>query len=1152
MENEPPTISVSEMDARGTRRTRIMGKLFGRDRDRDRKASHESLPNTGDVNDFLHGQSDKLQVAHPGPPVLAKLDIKTATRYPNALDVQVPVDLQQELAYRSRSRSPRIRLKKGLVVRFVDTYPEVIGNGGDECEVPTVEIGRHRKPRPPAVTAVTAPALPINAGGDRSPGAISRTGSNRESFEPVPLRRTQTGYSTISEPSEPIIPAGKNTPARYLDNSVAPHDDRRRSFIEVHQAEMRQAEGLAFANALRSAGPSAQPAPGPSPRTPEPTVVTEGVMTESPTSLDSPPKLALPPFPNSAPVGQPHTSQAHANEPPQVPQHSPAPLYPQEAWHPQPPQHAQTQPKQSPDPQDRFQRAPNPDQSPSSIYSTQSGLSQAYAPLRQGSKASARDYVPSSRVAHDGVVPSSDDAMDTFVARTRHLFELFRLHSESVRPLMACAPEELVRASLWWFLTGRMALENAVRERPTSPESQRKNDLVKQQAHADLAKAFWLSKEILPEVAGSKRSSLSLEVEEARQALDSTLRKLAVSMARNGFLPPEEALLPQSIDKSVWIEYPQLTQDIVSLLCGCSSSALGQMQQPATRMGILEALPVGDSALSFCFGRFHADVFLMEQGRESQRLYFSCFISIIRPQKQQDIVFVVASQDGTVQLRISAIKGLGVVWDDVRWRSDISTLDIRLPRGFILVVQCSQQNFKTLWNMYEFSGKLHSSLYPKQDEQCLFRSTLRAFQYFDNDPQSRQFPKESISGCEVALFGRVLREGAATGPRTYHRGYRIAVITGPRTKTLSGINQTYTNQAPIQFGFLRSEANDPALSLKFENGRQKGNMVLSFSDEQERFQMHSLLIGVVLQRDEHIFCEIPMRNVWFSERYGDSNQVGLKAISTLPWQRARVINHDNDGDRPPCVLADSLRIIYEFKDGTMTDRMNVAPGELRIRLDVQNPSCIMVFRQGQSDITVAVTEAKVSRELPLALAQGLETLQQSPTIRTFMFPSISDLHAFETAVTGFQVLFDGIASAFAISRRRMVVPIHKKWEAKKTRVQIVQQDGTTQLLAFFDDFAHGQCMGFNLKGTDVFETFNRSGGKAGLKIDDAKFPLPKILAPEIDSAQAAADAAFVCLDLPELPGEHDDISIVFDNESERDKLISCLPAPVKGARLVKR
>jgi hypothetical protein len=133
-----------------------------------------------------------------------------------------------------------------------------------------------------------------------------------------------------------------------------------------------------------------------------------------------------------------------------------------------------------------------------------------------------------------------------------------------------------------------------------------------------------------------------------------------------------------------------------------------------------------------------------------------------------------------------------------------------------------------------------------------------------------------------------------------------------------------------------------------------------------------------------------------------------------------------------------------------------------------------------------------------------------------------DLHAFEQAVTGFQVIYDGIASSFTISRRRMVVPIYKKWEACLARIQIVRQEKVTQLLAFFADFHHGTCMNFVLKGTDHIESFNRSG-KFGLRIVDAKFALPK---KDEDPA-----SGFVCLDMPEYPIEHDDIAITFDTEA---------------------
>jgi hypothetical protein len=125
-----------------------------------------------------------------------------------------------------------------------------------------------------------------------------------------------------------------------------------------------------------------------------------------------------------------------------------------------------------------------------------------------------------------------------------------------------------------------------------------------------------------------------------------------------------------------------------------------------------------------------------------------------------------------------------------------------------------------------------------------------------------------------------------------------------------------------------------------------------------------------------------------------------------------------------------------------------------------------------------------------------------------------------------------IASSFIISRRRMVVPIYKKWEASLARIQIVQQEKVVQLVAFLADFNHGRCMNFVLKGMDTLESFNRSG-KFCIRLVDAKFALPKT---EDDPA-----SDFVCLDMLEYPSEHDDITIAFDSEAG---MLSC----VSGSR----
>lgn len=1182
MENEPPAVAMHD-DGKNSKRGRLIGKIFGRDRDRERKGQSDE----NSVNDFLHGPSDTLQVAHAAPPTLTKLDTKSVSRYPNANHVRRPTDPSRpELASQTQSNSPPKQKsnKKGLNVKFAITEPEVMGEGGDECEDPTIEIRNRRKPRIPPVASSAASARPTDTFSARA--ALQEAQASRGSFEAPPLlRRSQTGFSTTSDESEPPPVPVKSTAtnAKLLSTPVAEHDERRRSFIEVQQAQMRAAEGQAFARAVRAASGDT-PKPGEespsrsSPPTP-PQHEPQSAITASPESVHlsqfqsptNPPPSGTPPVPSKRRSQGAHPSPIPSPIPPTPPETR------AENRRASPSKNILSPILQQPISPERFKITPRLEQSPVILDSAASStFHHPFSMSRQGSKITDREHSlitspsPLARGSSsfgDVVAAAAEDALRTFIERTKHLFELFRLHAESVRPLIQCTPHELARGALWWFLTGRTALENAVRDRPTTPESQRKNEINKQQAYTDLAKGYWLLEEIMPDIVNSGRSPTDREAEEVRATLTSSLRKLAVSMKRNGFLPPEEAYLPQILDRTIWVEYPKLPQDLRLMLWGSSSLSLSNSEMATSGMSILETMPLGDSPSAFCFGRFKVDIFLMEQGRESQQIYLPSFISIVRPQSQADILFVAASQNGDVQLRISQNKHTGPTWEDVRWRAEKFILEVRLPRGFGIVIQCTQQAYSTLRSMFEFSNKLHANLYPRQDENLIFKSTLRSFQYLDGDQQARQFPKEAVANCEVAVFERLLREGAATGPRTYHRGYRVAVVTGPRTKTLSGVNQIYTPQTPIQFAYSRNEAKDPTISLKFDNGRLKGSMSMSFADEKEMIRLQSLLSGTVVNRDEQVYCSIPLSGVWFSERYGNTLDKGLVALSSLGWNKVKVINGDGDGDRPSCVLADRLRVVYESKEGTLTDRINVAPGEFKIRLDVQNPNCMMIFRQPQVDATLAVGGASFPRD-SAGLTHALSVLQQSASIRTLSFPKLEDLHKFETAITGFEVLFDGIASVFAIARRRMVVPIHKKWEAGATRIQIVQQDGVAQMLAYFEDFSHGKCMGFHLKGTDVYEYFGKAG-KAGLKLVDAKFPLPKMLPADQDGAQAAADSAFMCLDLPELPGEHDDLSIIFESEAgksttptlfryqpgrlltlcaaERDRMVACLPAPVKGS-----
>lgn len=251
-------------------------------------------------------------------------------------------------------------------------------------------------------------------------------------------------------------------------------------------------------------------------------------------------------------------------------------------------------------------------------------------------------------------------------------------------------------------------------------------------------------------------------------------------------------------------------------------------------------------------------------------------------------------------------------------------------------------------------------------------------------------------------------------------------------------------------------------------------------------------------------------------------------------------------------------------------------------LDSHNQTIFTVYRRGQSDLTICLNSKLTAEEDRESVARFLTIAPVTPTTRTFNFFSLVDLHAFQYLITGFSVLFDSRVLNYAISRRRMVVPLSKKWEAQGTRLQILRQDKVTQLAAYFpSDFSHGRCMNFVVKETDILEVYMKNGRYVA-KIVDAKFALPSrqttksASTPNIHSydaveegvppqsavssshhhqssssingslqGQSTAESAFVCIDLPDYPSEHADITIMFDDEGLWREFQKHMPAIIR-------
>lgn len=1034
------------------------------------------MANDEDLDSFLRGPSDQLNFPAPAPnpgshlqPQLTRIDTATAKRWPTTAEVQTA------RSTRGRSASPR-RSRKGLVVRFKDEQPEIIGEGGEEADEPTISLRNRASSHPGAFPVV-----------EQKPPSYAFDGGNN--FRPAQIRRTQTGYESITDvrgsSEEQRAPRDDTRQSGNLDA-----EQNRMSFAEKVKADMREGEGKALLHA------------GDTGDIPHP--ISQESQQQEPPSI-AVPEIEIVPQMNELQINTLKNANMTAPTPsPPLETHSPHPL----------PRLPTTPEMRSPSSYTGvYAPTSNPGSRRGTINSlTESATSNSRAPSLNGAGESPKPLLRSATVVvQEAVLAAGDDALRDFSTRSRHLFTLFRLSSESVQPLSRASLEDLMRVALWWFLRGRMNLEATIRDRPNGPDAQQASYLVRQQAYADLAKSIWIIEEVIPQYHGNIPSSPSndpnfREVAETQQGIMSTMRKLTMSMKRNNLLPPEDAPLPQGLDPAIWTHEE-------------GSSSLLASQRQGIVMGTIDAMPLGDTSRAFHFARSFGRGTLIEEGA-SQQYQCPVLVSLGRDPREKTLSMIITNQSGTLRVFVQGDKSRGPTWEHVTWQAKTSSIDLKLPRGFILRLECPQNDFRTLLGVHDYEMRIHGNLQQRRDEIVVFDSTLRAFQHFGGT----SFPKEPLPNCQLRLFEKVIINKAATGVRKMHRGFRIAVVTNPSNKNLRGISQDLLPSLPIQFGFLRGEDSLPAFLLKIDDGTQKYTMVFTFADGNDRAILHSRLSGTRLDTSEAVIATTPIATFGVTDHaFGAKDASCLK---NMACQTVSIINIEEvDVQNTKCVLSDHLRVVLDFKTGSITDRINVGSGELRIRLDVKSMTEIKVLRQRQVDMTMCVLESQVSKDLPSELAELLAAIAMSETTRTYAFPSLKDLHVFQSSLTGFSVIFDGMAASLNISRRRMVVPIYKKWEAISTRLQIVKREKVIQLLGFFENFSHGDCMNFTLKSTDVFESSGKSG-KYSLRIVDAKFSLPR----GTDDATAGIGKAFVSLDEPDYPGEHDDITIVFDRE----------------------
>ncbi|KAJ5797191.1 uncharacterized protein N7518_005731 [Penicillium psychrosexuale] len=1027
------------------------------------------------------------------------------------------------------------RKGKGLRVGFSRQNPEVIGEGGDETESPTIEISRARERSDSRGTPVSDPSRPqlpnlrldtsLGDGDARSRKEVCSPQRDRLDWKPLLMQNPQDAdfLSTLS--------AGDGG-ARLKLHGDTEFAQRVRDKMQAEEGRAlhHRYEEDALSPGVEDDDISTPPSPL-SPPSPEPPI--KGYSSGSP--HEAAPTAGLPHAPSIS-LSMRSIVDSIRNPPSPSAERAPASLSPIDPRMPTnliPGSPGKLSPVQA--------KAP-PQDLPAS--------NRASPPSREGQEP-PHSVQPPKFSLRNIANQVGNTAFSEFKEYNTQYQSPIKLAAEEVKPLIETSLAEWIRAAVWWFLRGKTRLEAYARSRSTLPPTYAK------QAVIDLGKALWINENIVPShhelsrygamgvdallaVASTTGDKDLADLLSIHHTLINHLRSLSMSIKRNNILAmiTSDDGSPSQLDTSIWLRYPFYAPDVSAVLSGAATRSM-LVDNAGKTPSLVHMMPLGDTSRYFSYGSMFVQVCVSSSDDDGQQQYaMPCALTIVRERADWYVFAAITSQSQLVNILIQSDRKQGPTWEDVEWQVRSHSMRVKLPRGFELDVLFKEDDFKTLWNIVKYTQKSENSLHPEAGETVVFENTIKIFQYMDPGTP-KAFPPDPTERCRVRLFERSVTVTEGTGTRNAHRGFRIAILTSPKVKTLSSIRHILGNGSPIVFGLLRGEDGAPALLLKVtEDGRTR-SMLMTFHEAAERSKMHSVLLGMLPQEGEIKSPEFAIQSYCIEQP--EDPFTGQPAVKYLqfPAGSVSVLDQEHayvDHGYGPTILSEHLRAFVATEWGSVTDRINLGPGELKIGLDVQSKTSMSLFRSGQQDLTLSLADNLIRPELPGQLTGFLEKIKTKPTIRRLDFPTMQDLHAFEAAVTGFQVLYDGMATSFTISRRRSMVPIYKKWEASLARIQIVRQEKVIQMLAFFGDFHHGTCMNFVLKGTDIMQSFTRSG-KFGIRMVDAKFALPKK-----DDNPASN---FVCLDMPEYPIEHDDLAIAFDTEAARATFKAALPGSVR-------
>ncbi|KAL9579979.1 MAG: hypothetical protein Q9212_004768 [Teloschistes hypoglaucus] len=518
-----------------------------------------------------------------------------------------------------------------------------------------------------------------------------------------------------------------------------------------------------------------------------------------------------------------------------------------------------------------------------------------------------------------------EDAFGEFGTRVQPFGNIFHLGLNTQSDLTLW---QWVMAASWWFLRGRSMLETAVRSKSQIDAVDEPNQasIPRQlkQAYVDLAKAWWIVSQMIPERWTEVRESQhegpvpasaviqrlvnakTAEPVQVHLSITSNLRALCMSMKKNGRMPPYNLEL-QGLDARIFLTYQNLSPSAARLL---SHSVVSISFFP---------IPVTDTESYFNYGRMFVDV-VVDQAKVESPIRMACLLSILRHRKSRDITIVVASQDDQVNFVIQPDVTQGLSWQDVQWDIQKRCMSLNLRADIGVHIEFAEGDFKTLWGIHDHSRAVQKASRSTRTELLVFEDVLPSCQWFDQGNTAAQFPAGPIEGCKLHLFEcfAVLKESLSE--RRVHNGFRLVVVTPPKVKKLAYVSLNLGKQIPIVFSYLRDGQGASAMLLKTSKSSRDPYVVISFHKSEKRDEVFSLLSGTAMTSNEQPSATLSLAGLSVDLHAGEPSADLARALERFNARGLKIF-------RPRSQLTHhgdlNLRIWIEGDTGCFTDRMKL-------------------------------------------------------------------------------------------------------------------------------------------------------------------------------------------------------------------------------------